>query len=687
MSAALPPPAATAEASGASASDRGQRPVLPGSSSDSQALSNLLTLAICVVVVTALDLAREVLIPITLAVLLSFVLAPLASLLRRLRIGRVPSVLLAVVFSLGLILAIAGVIGVQIADLVGQVPRYQHTVEQKFQIAQDMTVGRLNGLIGSLGRQLDKAAAPPSEAAKPPSGAAPTPAIRAPLPVEVHQPDPSPFQMAERVLSPILAPLSTIAIVFIVAVFILLQREDLRDRMIRLFGSGDLHRTTLAMNDAAARLSRYFLAQLAINAGFGVVIALGLLLIGVPSPILWGILAALLRFLPYLGAWLSAILPLALAAAVDPGWSMVVWTGAMFLAVEGLVGQVVEPMLYSHSTGLSPVSVVVAATFWTWIWGPIGLIMSTPLTLCLVVLGRHVKRLEFLEVLLGDRPALTPIESFYQRMLAGDADEAFEQAEALLRERSLSSYYDVVAVPGLRMAADDRLRGVLTDGQVVRIQGAFDALLAELDAQDDEDTDDAADEGNQVVQDRPEQTLPRALPAVANAPPQTALAPQWRGDGAVLCVAGRGPLDGAAATMLAQLLAKHGLGARVLSPAEATPRRLLELDLSRVAMVCVCYLRTAGMPVTRSLIRRLRQRRADVRVLVGLWPAGDPVGDETKQATMGADHCVGSLHAAVAICVEAATATAASEPSGEPPAAAAPSPSESDRSLASAVST
>ncbi len=673
MSAALPPPS--------SSGTPGDRPLLAAvapTTLEIPALNALLTLAVCVVVVTALDLAREVLIPITLAGLLSFVLAPLASLLRRLRMGRVVSVMLAVIFALSLIVAVGGLIGTQIADLVAEVPRYQTTVEQKLSTVRQMTIGRLNSVVNGLGRQLDAAAPPPAGSpASPrgaPSNAEPSAGAPAkPMPVEVHEPDPSPVQLAERVLSPVVGPLSTFAIVFIVAIFILLQREDLRDRMIRLFGSSDLHRSTLALNDAAKRLSRYFLAQLAVNAGFGVVIAMGLLLIGVPSPILWGIMAGLLRFLPYLGAPLAAVLPMALAAAVDPGWTMVLWTGAMFFVVEGLVGQVVEPMLYSHSTGLSPVSVVVAATFWTWLWGPIGLIMATPLTLCLVVLGRHVKRLEFLEVLLGDRPALTPVESFYQRMLAGDADEAIEQAEILLRERSLSSYYDDVAVQGLRLAADDRLRGVLTDSQIARIQQAFDTVVRDLEDHEDVEPKDQPEEDEAAPVGRVEDELPKPRPPAARAPTQATLAPAWHGDGAVLCVAGRGPLDQTAAAMMAQLLAKHGLGARVVTYAEVAPRRLIELDMSRAGMVCVCYLRSAGTPPhARFLIRRLRQRRRDVPILVGLWPADEAMLTNAQhQATMGADHYVGSLRDAVEICVAAATATA-TEATPHAPDAATP---------------
>ncbi len=371
------------------------------------------------------------------------------------------------------------------------------------------------------------------------------------------------MELVQRYIAPVLSPLATVAIVVIVSIFILLQQEDLRDRLIRLFGSRDLHRTTIAMDDAARRLSKYFLTQLAINTSFGIIIGAGLFFIGVPSPILFGVMAALLRFVPYIGAPLAAIFPLALAAAVDPGWSTVLWTLGLFLVVEPIMGQVVEPVLYGHSTGLSPFSVVVAAIFWTWLWGPIGLILSTPLTLCLVVLGRHVDRLEFLDVLLGDRPALTPVESFYQRMLAGDPDEAIDYAELLLKERSLSSYYDEVALKGLQLAAHDVTRGVLAPEQLERIKDAIASLVEDLDDHDDVDpAPDEADDGP-AAPPRAERALPVEPAPTAEPPEPDALPEAWRGEGAVLCVAGRGPLDEAAAAMFAQLLTKHGLGARV----------------------------------------------------------------------------------------------------------------------------
>ncbi|MBV8426236.1 MAG: AI-2E family transporter, partial [Hyphomicrobiales bacterium] len=414
---------------------------------DNSNLAALLNLALFVVIASILYFAREVIIPITLAVLLAFVLAPVVKLFRRLGLWRVPSVLVAVLLAIAVVLGIAGLIGTQIADTAEQVPRYETTIRSKVEAFRKATIERASSLITRWARQLEPAQPNATNPASPNSEdtAAKANPEEKPLPVEVHQPEPSPLELAERILTPVVSPLATLAATFVVAIFVLLQREDLRDRLISLFGSGDLHRTTLAMDDAAERLSNYLLSLLGVNTGFALIIGIGLYFIGVPSPILWAVLGGLLRFIPYVGAALSAIPPLALAAAADPGWTMLLWTVALYVVVEITTSQAVEPLLYGHSTGLSPISVIVSATFWTWLWGPLGLILSTPLTLCLLVLGRHVDRLQFLDVALGDRPALTPVENFYQRIIAGDPDEALDQAELVLKECPLSTYYDEVA--------------------------------------------------------------------------------------------------------------------------------------------------------------------------------------------------------------------------------------------------
>ncbi len=614
-----------------------------------------------VMIVATLYFGREVLVPVTLALLLAFVLAPVTTLLRRLHLGKVPSVLLGVILALGLIVAVGGVIGSQIAELASDIPKYATTVETKVSNVRSYTVGRLShlaDLIGSHrshGTAAAAAVAPGATATASATGEAPP--APAPAPAAPAETTTSPLQLARTYLSPILSPLATLGIVFVVAVFALLQREDLRDRLIRLVGSDDLHRTTLAIDDGGRRLSRYFVTQLSINTLFGVVIGLGLLIIGVPNPVLWGILSGLLRFVPYVGSFISAVLPMGLAAAVEPGWSMVIWTAVLYVVVEGVTGQVIEPMVYGHATGLSPFSVVVAAIFWSWVWGPVGLILSTPLTLCLVVMGRHVKRLEFLDVMLGDRPALTPVESFYQRILAGDADEAQDHAETLLRECSLTAYYDEVALKGMQLAANDARRGTLGHDQLDRVKTTIKSLVDGLSGQEDEQPPPPR-RGREAVDPHDDDNALQSHPHPESVEGDTqSLPPIWRGPGAVMCIGGRGPLDEAASAILAQLIGKHGLGSRLVGYGDVSRERIETLDVSGVAMACVSYLDISGSPShLRYLMQRLRQRLPrGTPILVGLWPLEDStLGDKEVQRSIGADYFTSSLAEAVTDCVEAA---------------------------------
>jgi predicted PurR-regulated permease PerM len=613
----------------------------------------LMALATGVVVVVALYLGRDVLIPITLAILLSFVLAPLVGLLRRIRLPKVVAVLLAVLLALGVILLIGGLIGSQIASLAGDLPRYQATVLHKFEAVRGFATERLHTVMSHLEPHLG----PHPTAADAAAAAATSDGGPQPLPVAVQEPTPSAFALFRRFLEPILSPIETVGIVLVVAIFILMQQEDLRDRLIRLFGSTDLHRTTLAIDDAAHRLSRYFLTQLCINAGFGVIIGIGLTIIGVPSPILWGVLGMLLRFVPYIGSLIAALLPICLAAAVDPNWGMSIWTLALFLLTESVMGQVVEPMLYGHSTGLSPVAVIVVAIFWSWLWGPIGLILSTPLTLCLVVVGRHVEKLEFFDVLLGDRPALTPVETFYQRLLAHDPDEMLEQAEELLATRSLSSYYDEIAFKSLQLAAGDVGRGVVSEQQIARLRDDLQSLVDELEEYDDVDPPQRL--GKDPVGVAGVERADRGVPATLPAPETNVETVTSPGEAQVplplvLCISGRGALDDAAAGMLAQLLRKHGFATRLV-PHEATSRTgIATLDLTDVSMICISYLEIVGHPThLRYLLRRLRLRDETLPILVGLWPTEDPfLSNEEMRAMMGANAYVTSLRDAVIHCVE-----------------------------------
>ena len=296
----------------------------------------------------------------------------------------------------------------------------------------------------------------------------------------MRQPEPKGLEAIAQLVRPLLTPLATSALVVLFLVFILLQREDLRDRFLRLAGTADLQRTTAALDDAASRLSRFFLAQTLLNTGFGIVIAGGLWVIGVPNAVLWGILAGLMRFVPFIGGFIAAFFPIALAAAVDPGWSMVLATAALFLIAEPLAGHIVEPLLYGQHTGLSPVAIVVAALFWTLLWGPIGLLLATPLTVCLVVLGKHIEALEFIAVALGDEPALKPEEQFYQRLLAGNAIEAAAEAEDQLKEQSLLEFYEAVPMRALGLAQVDAASGKLSLEKQAQLRDGIADVVEDL---------------------------------------------------------------------------------------------------------------------------------------------------------------------------------------------------------------
>ncbi|CAN7314643.1 AI-2E family transporter [Trinickia sp. LjRoot230] len=630
------------------------RPATPVEPPEARGVQGLVTLAVGLAVVASLYFAREILIPVTFAVLLSFLVSPLVNFLIRIRLGRIASVLVAALISLSVIILLGGVIATQLTNLALGIPQYQAAIETKIDAARAVTFGKLNDLVGAAGDALQQVTIGHRQPIREPASASSASQSTAALPVEVREPVPTAFQLMRRVLAPVVRPLETTFIVFIVTIVILLQRDDLRDRAIRLFGSRDLHRTTTAMDEAARRLSRYFLSQLGVNAGVGVVIGAGLFFIGVPNPMLWGILAALLRLVPYVGIWISALLATVLAAAVSPGWSMAIWSLALFFTVELLVGQAVEPLLYGHSTGLSPFSVVIAAIFWSWIWGPVGLILSTPLTLCVLVLGRHIARLEFLDVLLGDQPALTPIENFYQRALAGDPDEALEQAEILLRDRSLCTYYDQVAVKGLQLAANDVTRGRVTAAQLARIQNAANDLIEGLDGFEDTDPAPAAakDNWSALAPSGAERDVPP--PLIPPIPPTNAQASiAQRADNQVLCIAGRGPLDESASTILAQLLGKHHCECRVIPNDAVSRARIDSLDITAVTIVCIFYLNIDGIPShLRYLLRRLRQRLPDASIVVGLWPTGGTdQWSKDLQSAIGADHYVTSVREMVDVCL------------------------------------
>jgi predicted PurR-regulated permease PerM len=614
-------------------------------------LRTLVAIAVGAVVVATLYIAQDILIPITLAVLLSFVLSPMVEVLRRIGLWRAPAVGLSVLVALGAIGLIGTLLGSQAATLAADVPRYVEAVRSKVQSIQTLATTRVASLSGLLGAGTPAAVPVAPRTARPPvdrpdAAAAPSGGTQQrPLVVELATPQTSAFMVARAIIEPVLGPLETTVIVLIVAIFILMQREDLRDRFIRLFGSTDLHRTTIAMNEAGQRLSRYFVSQLGVNACFGVVIGVGLWLIGVPSAALWGVLAGLLRFVPYVGPLLAAVAPLTLAAAVDVGWETTIYVALLFVIIEPLTGYVVEPFLYGHSTGLSPMSVIVAAVFWTWMWGPVGLILSTPLTLCLVVMGRHVKSLEFFDVLLGDRPALSEVNRFYQRTLANDPDEALDQAEKMLADRSLVDYYDSVVLPGLKLAAADEARGTISRARAMEMTRLILTIVSDLD---------------QHVEAK-------------GTGPSADVRVQRTGTGIVGCVAGRGPFDEVVSAMLAQLLTQRGVASRRIPRAAVSRELIARLDVSGVTVMTVCCLELVGAPAhLRYLIRRLRDRAPRATLIAGLWAEGEAVLTEPHaQKALGGDRYVASLRDAIDASVEALRAPAPAQDLAAPISAAA----------------
>ena len=625
-------------------------------------LSAVATAVLAVIIIMTLYFGREIIMPISLAILLSFVLAPLVGLLQRIRIPRAVAVVSVVILAFALIFAMGSLLASQLTQLANDLPRYQSTISDKIQLFRDTTAGRgtlerASGMLRDLSKELDK----PKEVAPSlgsstvinPRTSGSSPAT--PVPVEVRQPDPGALESLKALISPLLHPLATTGIIIIFVIFILLQREDLRNRLIRLAGSHDLQRTTAALDDAASRLSRLFLIQLLLNGAFGIIIGTGLWLIGVPSAILWGILAAVLRFVPYIGAAIAAAFPLALALAVDPTWSMLLWTLALFLVVEPIVGHVIEPMVYGHSTGLSPVAVVASATFWTSLWGPIGLVLATPLTVCLVVLGRHVERLEFLDVMFGDRPALSPPEIFYQRMLAGDPTEASDKAEEFLKERSLASYYDEVALKGLQLAQVDAERGALDQERLKLIRDSAIEFAGNLSDQDDRpapksrSTSDAEATSavESVAEDAPYENLPVAR--------KEDLPPAWQGEFPLLCVAGRSLIDEAAAIMLAQLATAHGLTARVEGPETLTTANIFRLQADGVAMVCLVYMDGSGPAHMRYSVRRLRRKIPNATIVLCCWLKDTvPAELERLRETSKADLFTNSLGETIKLSLQAA---------------------------------
>ncbi|MBC7945983.1 MAG: AI-2E family transporter [Burkholderiales bacterium] len=573
--------------------------------------------------IALLYFARDIAIPLALSLLLSFILSPLVMRLRRWKIPRIPAVLVVVAVTFAVIGAIGALVGEQLVKLAGEIPQYESNLQEKIKSFRTGTEGgafdRIGRMVADLQQEITAQEAEPAAQDLDPA----RPLRNKPIPVEVHQPEPTSFAVIGDTLGVVAGPVGTAGLVIVFVIFMLLQREDMRERLLRLAGTGQLQSTTEALDDAGQRVSRYLVTQLLINTCYGVPLAIGLHFIGVPYAILWGCLGIVLRFIPYLGPVLAMILPLGLAFAVDPGWSMLFWTMGLFAVLELVTNNVLEPWLYGSSTGISTMAIVVAAVFWTWLWGPVGLFMSTPLTVCLIVLGRYVPHLKFLDVLLGDQPVLPPGERFYQRMLAMDSEGAEDYAEQFLDEKSLEALFDEMIVPALSLAEQSRQRGALDDKQQRYLHKNTRELIENLIGKEIEQEADDDEPGDEVG------------PAAEAGRPISAT---------VLCVPADDEADEIIARMLSHLLERREIPARVISADAILEKKLDAAERKAVEVLCVSALPPNALLRARAVTKVLRSRFWTKKIIVGLWHVD--LDDERLRKRLGvltADHVVTSL--------------------------------------------
>jgi len=588
-------------------------------------ISRILTLVVIAVVIAALYFGRVMLVPLALAVLFTFVLAPLVSALERIRFPRFFAVFLVVGIAVTGIGVMGWTVGNQLIDVTNQLPSYKTNIKEK-----------IDAIHNPKNRRLDKAANAMKELGKEIADYPPTPTEAAPflknsgsgkttaqqqtkaVPVQVFQPASNPLES----LNSIITPLGSAVIVLVLTIFMLAGREDLRNRLIGLVGHGHLNLMTQALDDAGSRVSRYLLLQLVINACFGAVIGLGLYFIGIPNSMLWGVVAALLRFLPYVGSPLSAVLPILLSLAIFPTWTGPVATIGLYIIVEMLVGNFLEPLIYGAHTGISSFAILFAAIFWTLIWGPIGLLLSTPLTVCLVVLGRHVPALSFLNIMLGDQPVLPPEAHYYQRLLASDQAEAKEVLENYLKTNPLEDLYDSVLIPALALAEQDRHHDDLDEITEQFICKSTKELIDELG-------DKSKEPATAEVQRAQLDLAALSAPKLQVKPPRHVTN--------VVCIPARDEADEIVGIMLTQLLERAGYQAQALSIG-TTAEMLAQLKEVTPDIVCISALPPFALLHARDLYKRVRANVPNAKIIVGLWKfSGDPIKAAARFNIIGDD--------------------------------------------------
>ncbi len=572
-------------------------------SSSAESLATISNLVLSAFIILALYFGRGLLVPLALSALLTFMLAPLVTLLQR-WLGRVGAVLLVVVMMFAATGGVGWVLTRQAIDLADQLPGYKVNIQAKLRSIRVPSHGPLSRLSETFEElKKDLPGGPRDDSL---SGTDPTrrTAVKA-MPVEIVGGKDQRLEFMQVVLAPVLGPLGTAALVLILLIFMLLQREELRNRMIRLIGQGRMSATARAMDDAGARVSKYLLMQLVVNVSYGIPVAIGLHLIGVPNAILWGALAAVLRFIPYLGPWIAAAFPILLSLASSPGWMAPLLTMVLFIVLELISNNVMEPWLYGSSTGVTPIALIVAALVWTWLWGPVGLVLATPLTVCLVVMGRHIPKLAFLSIVLSDDEALNPAEDCYQRLLrAGEHDE-MELVDNYLKTSPMSALFDSVLMPVVAAAGTDHRLGFIDAGQLEAVERALSDIV------------------DAVSPDFP------AADAMA-----------FR----VCCVPARAHRDQLAGDMLVRLLWQQGLSAQSAVARMPLGELVAWVSEAKADVVCISVVAPSTLIHARYLCAKLRMISADLKIMVGLWGRPDLTPENfAALRDSGADEIVTSL--------------------------------------------
>ncbi len=607
----------------------------PKKTTATDALVGIWTVALASFVIALLYFARDLLIPLSLAALLTFLLAPIVSRIER-WLGRICAVLIVVLMIFAGLGGAGWVLTRQLVDLATKLPDYKENIQTKLRTFKTPTGGtfsRFSATVEELKKDL-----PGAESAVPTVAQTPgqPDTIRmvaqdAPAAVPVQQVatgKANPIELVQLLVAPLLGPLGTAALVLLLVIFMLLQREDLRGRIIRLIGQGRISATTRAMDDAGARVSRYLLMQLIVNVTYGIPVAAGLYFLDVPNAVLWGAFAVVLRFIPYIGPWIAAAFPIALSLAVSPGWTTPLLTIGLFVVLELLSNNVMEPWLYGSSTGVSSIALIIAAVFWTFMWGPVGLVLATPLTVVLVVMGRYVPRLSFLSVVLSDEEALTPAEDCYHRLLTVGENDELEFVESYLKANSLVALYDSVFIPVIATAETDHRLEVLDADQRMLVEQSLRDIIGDLGTRP-------------VVERKPEKKGPPDEVVITRPAPATCR---------VYCLPARADRDELAGQMLAQLLQQQGFTVDNASGKLTAGELMTLVEKAQVDVVVVSVVAPSTVIHARYLCMKLRNAFPTLKIAIGLWGVTEGLEDATKRLRdSGADEVVTTLPDAITL--------------------------------------